>query len=73
MISQILGVVMLVYLLVAILFLMAELWSSPRLQQAGRVLLWLGLALQTVALLGRWVASYHLAPGHSPPAAFRTG
>ncbi len=31
MISQILGSVMLIYLLVAILFLMAELWSSPRL------------------------------------------
>ena len=28
MISQILGAVMLIYLLVAILFLMAELWSS---------------------------------------------
>ena len=35
MISQILGVVMLIYLLVAILFLMAELWSSARLAARG--------------------------------------
>ena len=32
MISQILGAVMLIYLLAAILWLMAELWSSARLQ-----------------------------------------
>ena len=35
MIHQILGAVMLVYLGVAILFLMAELWHSPRLQHAA--------------------------------------
>ena len=37
MISQILGGVMLIYLLAAILFLMAELWSSARLQAGGRI------------------------------------
>jgi cytochrome c-type biogenesis protein CcsB len=57
-------------LLVAILFLMAELWASPRLQAAGRFLLWLGLGTQTGALLGRWVASYQMALVHSPPTAF---
>ncbi len=68
--SQILGVAMLLYLGVAIVFVMAELWSAPRLQQGGRGLLWLGLALQTGALLGRWVSSYQLATGHTPPAVF---
>ena len=69
MISQILGSVMLIYLLVAILFLMAELWSSSRLQDAGRIILWLGLGIHTGALLGRWVESYQIALGHSPTAA----
>jgi len=68
MISQILGAVMLIYLLVAILFLMAELWSSPRLKNGGRIILWLGLGIHTGALLGRWWESYHLALGHSPAA-----
>ena len=70
MISQILGGVMLIYLLAAILFLMAELWSSARLKDAGRVTLWLGLGLHTGALLGRWWESYHLALGHTPAAAW---
>jgi hypothetical protein len=35
MISQILGAVMLIYLLVAILWLMAELWSSPPAEECG--------------------------------------
>ena len=69
MISQILGIVMLVYLLVAILFLMGELWSSDRLKNTGQVMLWLGMGIQTGALLGRWWESYHLALGHSPTAA----
>ncbi len=68
MISQILGIVMLVYLLVAVLFLMAELWSSEKLQNGGRVILWLGLGVHTGALLGRWWESYRLALGHSPTA-----
>ena len=68
--SQILGVAMLLYLGVAIVFVMAELWSAPRLQVGGRGLLWLGLALQTGALLGRWVSSYQMAAGHTPPAVF---
>jgi cytochrome c-type biogenesis protein CcsB len=67
-ISQILGIVMLVYLMVGILFLMGELWASERLQQGGRITLWLGLGLQSGALLGRWWQSYHLALGHSPAA-----
>lgn len=69
MISQIFGAVMLVYLLVAILFLMEELWSSPRLQAAGRMMLWVGLGVQTAGLIGRWIENYQLALGHSPPAA----
>jgi cytochrome c-type biogenesis protein CcsB len=62
--------VMLVYLGVAILFLMAELWSSPRLQGPARVLLWTGVGVQTGALLGRWAANYQAAALHSPPAVF---
>jgi cytochrome c-type biogenesis protein CcsB len=49
---------------------MAELWYSPRLQRGGRGLLWAGLALQTGALIARWIASYNLAAGHTPPAVF---
>jgi len=70
MISQILGAVMLIYLLAAILFLMAELWSSARLRDGGRITLWLGLGLHTGAILGRWWASYHLALGHTPAATW---
>lgn len=69
MISQILGAVMLSYLLVAILFMMAELWAADRIRLTARGLLWTGLGLQTVALLLRWVQSYQLAAWHSPPAA----
>jgi cytochrome c-type biogenesis protein CcsB len=69
MIGQILGIVMLIYLLVAVLFLMSELWSSDRLQHAGRIILWLGLGIHTGALLGRWWESYRIALGHSPTAA----
>ena len=68
--SQILGLVMLVYLAVAIVYVMAELWFSPRLQQGGRALLWAGLTLQTGTLIGRWISSYQLAVGHTPPAVF---
>jgi cytochrome c-type biogenesis protein CcsB len=68
--SQILGIVMLVYLAVAIVYVMAELWFSPRLQQGGRALLWTGLTLQTGTLIGRWISSYQLAVGHTPPAVF---
>ena len=32
-------------------------------------MLWLGLGIQTGALIGRWVASYQMALGHSPAAA----
>jgi len=70
MISQILGIVMLIYLLVAVLFLMSELWSSDRLKNAGRVILWLGLGIHTGALIGRWVESYQIALGHSPSPAW---
>jgi cytochrome c-type biogenesis protein CcsB len=70
MISQLFGVVMLIYLLVAILFLMAELWASTRLQAVGRILLWLGLGTQTGVLIGRWVESYQLALTHAPLATF---
>jgi cytochrome c-type biogenesis protein CcsB len=60
---------MLVYLLVTILFLMAELWSSDRLQEVGLITLWLGFGVQSAALLGRWIGNYQLALVHSPPAA----
>jgi ABC-type transport system involved in cytochrome c biogenesis permease subunit len=68
MISQLFGAVMLVYLLVAICFLMAELWSSPKLQETGRFMLWLGLGVHTAALIGRWIQNYQLALVHAPHA-----
>jgi cytochrome c-type biogenesis protein CcsB len=70
MISQVLGAVMLVYLGVTIVFLAAELWSSARLQIAGRMLLWAGLGAQTAALLGRWAANYRNAILSTPPEYF---
>ena len=72
MISQLFGAVMLIYLLVAICFLAAELWASPRLQDVGRTMLWLGLGGQE-RQIGRAhhgnVAGGH--PHHGPdfPAA----
>jgi cytochrome c-type biogenesis protein CcsB len=68
--SQILGIVMLIYLAVAVGFVMAELWLSPRLQQAGRTLLWTGLALETGALIGRWISSYQIAAVQTPPVVW---
>ena len=66
--SQMLGIVMLAYLGVAIIFVMAELWSARGLQRVGRALLWAGLALQTGALIGRWISSYQMATSHTAPA-----
>ena len=68
--SQLLGVAMLIYLGVAIILVMAELWSSPLMQRAGRGLLWAGLALHSGALIGRWYASYRMAAGPAPPPVF---
>ncbi len=68
--SQILGIVMLLYLGVAIIFVMAELWSSHRMQQGGRALLWAGLLLQTGVLISRWISSYNMAAGQTPPAVW---
>ena len=68
--SQLLGVVMLGYLAAAILWLMAQLWASPRLQSAARILLWASLGLHSAALLGRWIDNYRLAAAHNPPAEF---
>lgn len=68
--SQLLGVAMLLYLGVAIILVMAELWSSPLMQRAGRGLLWAGLALHSGALIGRWYASYRMAAGPAPPPVF---
>ena len=67
--SQLLGVAMLIYLGVAIILIIAELWSSPWMQRAGRGLLWVGLALQTGALIGRWYVSYQMAARAHPAAA----
>lgn len=69
MISLVLGAVMLAYLLAGVLFLMSELWASPRLQVAAPFVLWTGLGAHTGALLGRWLASYRLALEHTPAAA----
>jgi cytochrome c-type biogenesis protein CcsB len=66
MLSLILGGVMLLYLGVGLLFLAAGLWASPALNRWGRSLLGAGLAAHTVALLGRWWQSYHLALGQAP-------
>ncbi len=68
--SQLLGVAMLIYLGVAIILVMAELWSSPLMQRAGRGLLWAGLALHSGALIGRWYTSYRMAAGPTPPPVF---
>ena len=68
--SQLLGMAMLIYLGVAIILVMAALWSSPWMQRAGRGLLWAGLALQSAALIGRWYASYRMAAGPTPPPVF---
>jgi cytochrome c-type biogenesis protein CcsB len=65
--SQILGIVMLLYLAVAIIFVLAELSLSARIRNSGQMLLWAGLSLQTGALLGRWYSSYQMAAGHTPP------
>lgn len=66
MLSTVLGGLMLLYLGVALLFLAAGLWVSPILNRWARVFFAAGLAAHTVALLGRWWDSYHLALAHEP-------
>jgi ABC-type transport system involved in cytochrome c biogenesis permease subunit len=70
MLSQALGMVMLLYLGVALLFLAAGLWASASLNRLARQLLGAGLAAHTAILLARWWTSYHLALGHTPLALF---
>ncbi len=70
MISTIIGAVTLAYLFAGLLFLGAALWQSPRLDRAGRFLLFCGLAAHLGAFFGRWVESYSLASQHSSPQAF---
>lgn len=70
MLSQILGVVMLLYLVVAILFLAAGLWASASLNRLARGLLGIGLAAHTGVILARWWNSYHLALEHTPLTLF---
>jgi len=67
MISQILGGVMLAYLVAGLLFLAALLWSSPRLKGFALGLLGGALAAHTLAFFARWVASYNQAVIATPP------
>ncbi len=68
--SQILGGVMLAYLIAGLLFLAALLWSSPRLQSFALGLLGGALAAHTLAFFARWVASYTRAAAVTPPGDF---
>ncbi len=67
MISQVLGLVTLIYLAAAGLFLAAALWSSRRLEAWGRGVLLAGLAAHLGAFFGRWVESYRHASQYTPP------
>uniref|UniRef100_A0A7V4G985 Heme exporter protein C n=1 Tax=Desulfobacca acetoxidans TaxID=60893 RepID=A0A7V4G985_9BACT len=67
MISQLLGGVMVAYLIAGLLFLTAALWSSGRVQSLARGILGGALAAHTVAFVGRWVASYTLAATAAVP------
>ncbi len=70
MISQILGGVMLAYLVAGLLFLAAVLWSSPRLKSFALGLLGGALAAHTLAFFARWADSYVQAAFVTPPADF---
>jgi cytochrome c-type biogenesis protein CcsB len=70
--SQILGGVMVAYLVAGLLFLAALLWSSTRLQSFALGLLGGALAAQTLAFFARWVASYTQAAAVTPPGGFWT-
>jgi cytochrome c-type biogenesis protein CcsB len=70
MISQILGGVMLAYLVAGFLFLAAILWSSSRLKGLAVGLMGGALAAHTLAFFARWVASYMKAAAVTPPADF---
>ena len=67
MISQILGGVMVAYLVAGLLFLAAFLWASPRLKSFALGLLGGALAAHTLAFFARWVASYTQAAAVTPP------
>ncbi|MFW6123087.1 MAG: c-type cytochrome biogenesis protein CcsB [Thermodesulfobacteriota bacterium] len=66
--SQILGGVMVAYLIAGVLFLAALLWSTPRLKSFALGLLGGALAAHTLAFFARWVASYTRAAAVTPPA-----
>jgi cytochrome c-type biogenesis protein CcsB len=68
--SEILGGVMLAYLIAGLLFLAALLWSSPRVQSFALGLLGGGLAAHTLAFFARWAASYTHAAAVTPPGDF---
>jgi cytochrome c-type biogenesis protein CcsB len=70
MISQILGGVMLAYLVAGLLFLAALLWSSSRLKGFAMGLLGGALAAQTLAFFARWLASYNQAMIATPPVGW---
>jgi cytochrome c-type biogenesis protein CcsB len=70
MISQILGGVMLAYLVAGLFFLAAVLWSSPRLKSLALGLMGGALAAHTLAFFARWTVSYLEAAAATPPADF---
>ncbi len=71
MISAIIGIVTLIYLAAAFLFLAAGLRAAPAWDRLARIFLSTGWVLHTAAFLGRWWQSSLLAAQHSPPAGFQ--
>ncbi len=68
--TRLLGVVMLLYFLAGLLFLIATLFGSSRLNKTARTGLVLGWSIHTVSLIWRWVESYQLGIGHAPMSNF---
>lgn len=69
-ISEILSGAMLAYLTAGLFFLMAALWSAPRLRSFATGLLGGGLAAHTLAFVARWLASYQQATAGAPVADY---
>jgi len=70
MISTLTGLVTLIYLTAALLYLAGGRRSSPSGDRAAGVVLWCAWVLHTAAFLGRWLESCRLAAQHTPPAGW---
>lgn len=68
--SKLLGITLIFYFISGLAYLIAAAFRTPAGHRLGFGAAGIGLGLQTVALIWRWVESYQLGIGHAPLANF---